>query len=353
MAKAHPKPINLALQGGGSHGAFAWGVLDRLLAKDEVTINAVTATSAGAMNAAVLAYGLHLGGHEAAREKLEEFWKKVSEVRADFGWTPANLLEAIPGFRRASQTLNYFFLQTLQHSLSPYQVNPFDYNPLKDVLTDVVDFEELKKCEATKLFITATNVRSGTARVFRTEEICAEHIMASAALPNLYQAVEIDGEAYWDGGYMGNPSLWPLFYQTEVQDLLIVHLNPIVRKDIPKLSGEIANRMNEISFNSSLLKELRAIAFVQKLLRDDWLKDDFKDRLSNIHVHSIRAETTFRDMSLASKYDTAWSFLTDLKQRGIEEADAWIDTHGEAIGKRSTVDLHGDFLDGETILKAQ
>ncbi|MEM6849567.1 MAG: patatin-like phospholipase family protein, partial [Pseudomonadota bacterium] len=248
--------INLALQGGGAHGAFTWGICDRLLEAKAIDINAVTATSAGAMNAAVMAYGIHLGDDEGGRDKLNELWEAVSQLKNPFELPLSNAMPLAQNFFR---DLGHQALEAATRTFSPYQLNPMNWNPLKDTLSDIVDFERLRQCNKIKLFISATNVRSGKVRVFQNKDVSADAVMASACLPHLFQAVEIDGQAYWDGGYMGNPSLWPLFYETEVQDLLVVHINPIARRDIPTSAPDIDSRLNEITFNSALLKEMRAI----------------------------------------------------------------------------------------------
>jgi len=249
------KCVNLALQGGGAHGAFTWDVIDRLLEEPRLEMEGVSATSAGAMNAAVMAHGLTTGGRKGAREALEEFWHGVARVSAPFG--ALQLFEVMSRF------------------LSPYQLNPFNYNPLRQLIRQVIDFEQLRRRSAIKLFLSATNVRTGKIKVFTDKEITADCVLASACLPFLYQAVEIDGEHYWDGGYMGNPALFPLIYSCHSRDILIVHVNPVERPGKPTSAHEIANRVNEISFNSSLMREMRADAFVTKLIDDGKLSQGF------------------------------------------------------------------------------
>ncbi|MBB4658467.1 patatin-like phospholipase family protein [Parvularcula dongshanensis] len=347
MSEAPRKGLNLALQGGGAHGAYAWGVADRLLESRRVTLNAITATSAGAMNAAVIAYGHAKGGDEGAREALEGFWRKVSEMKGLMGVpdVPEPWRSLVPGLADAEQMISFAVMELAALSLSPYQFNPVNYNPLRVVLEEAVDFDVIHREGDIKLFISATNVRSGKVRVFRKEEVTLDAVMASACLPQLFQAVEIGGEAYWDGGYMGNPSLWPLFYETDVEDLLVVHINPIERDEVPMTAAQIDNRINEITFNSALLKEMRAVAFVQKLLRDKWVTQTHAAELSDIKFHAIRADKTLKDLSLASKYDTSWGFLCDLRDRGRRAAESWLDANWDAVGERGTVDLHAEFLD--------
>ena len=322
------KRLNLALQGGGSHGAFAWGILDRFLEDGRLDIEGISGTSAGSVNAVVLAYGRHVGGAEGAREALEAFWRALAASGPQLPMHPL-ALHAFKAFSGA---------------FSPYQWNPLNLNPLRELLERHVDFAELHSCRSTKLFLSATNVRTGKVRVFSNEEIGADTVVASACLPQVFQAVEIDGEAYWDGGYMGNPVLFPLFYETEARDVVIVHINPIFRPGIPRTPQEIEDRVNEITFNSSLIKELRAVAFVQKLLGDGWLKEEFRGALKNVLVHSIRADEVLADLPLASKFSTDWGFLTDLRDRGREAAGEWLGRHFDDLGVRSSVDLRKEFL---------
>jgi NTE family protein len=344
---AAQKPINLALQGGGSHGAFAWGVIDKLLEDGRLKVDGISGTSAGSMNAVVYAYGNQQGGVDGAREALEKFWHAVSDASQRFSpvkrgpWDA--MLKALGMNGDVSATFESFKFMT--DAFSPYQLNPSNWNPLLDLLNEHVDFAELNGCKQTKLFLSATNVRSGKVRVFSTSEVTANAVMASACLPQLFQAVEIDGEHYWDGGYMGNPSLFPLFYSTDARDVLIVHINPIVRNTVPKTPTEIYDRVNEVTFNSSLIKELRAVAFVQKLIDEGWLKDSYRDKLKYVFIHSLRAESALGDLGAASKFFTDWPFLVDLRDRGREGASEWLAENFDAVGKRSTVDLRKDFLD--------
>lgn len=338
------KTVNLALQGGGAHGAFAWGVLDKLLEDGRIMPEGICATSAGTMNALALGYGMHLGiargdGREKGREVLEQLWTEVSKAGrlspVRLGMLPGMPVEHSPGWA---------WFDALTRSSSPYQWNPFDYHPLRDVLEKVIDFPTLATCDQTKLFISATNVRSGKVRVFNTAEISIDVALASACLPYLFKAVEIGGEHYWDGGYMGNPALFPLFNRTESRDVMIVHINPIERPDVPKTGPEIQNRVNEISFNASLLKELRAVAFVKKLIEHDMLKDGYEAQFRDVLVHSIRAEESMCEFSVATKFDTSWSFLTELRDRGRKTMAAWLERHFDDVGTRDTVDLHAEFL---------
>ena len=319
------KRVNLALQGGGSHGAFGWGVLDRLAEDGRLEVEGLSAASAGSVNAVVYAQGLMRGGNEGARAALERFWKAVSDAGRPYA--PVSMM-----------------LQSFGAMFSPYQFNPFNLNPLREVLEANVDMQAVQACDRVELFICATNVRNGQPRVFSTRELTLDMVLASACVPTMFQAVEVGGEHYWDGGYMGNPPLYPLIYSTQSRDIVIVHINPIVRPKLPTSASEIQNRLNEITFNSSLIRELRAIAFVGKLIEQGWLKDEHRDKLKHVLIHSIRADGVMCDLSVASKLDTNWPFLCELRDRGRAAAGAWLEKTHQHIGQRSTVDLRAEFL---------
>ncbi|NBC12670.1 MAG: patatin-like phospholipase family protein [Gammaproteobacteria bacterium] len=337
------KTVNLALQGGGAHGAFAWGVLDKLLEDGRLAVEGVCATSAGTMNACALAYGMHLGGPERARQALHDFWWNIH--RSGQTHNPVRLLPWERWLGRGMEhSLAYVFFDSLTRTLSPYQFNPFDINPLRDVLLEAIDFDELRRCECVKLFISATHVASGKVRVFEAKDMSIDVAMASACLPFLFKAVTVNGEDFWDGGYVGNPALFPLYYDTESRDVIIVHINPVARQETPRQAPDIMNRLNEISFNSSLLKEMRAIAFVKKLVEHDMLKDEYKAHFKDVLVHSVRADKALCEFSVASKFSSDWEFLTKLRDRGREQMADWLDEHFDAIGQRDTVDLHNEFL---------
>lgn len=347
-SKAQTKTINLALQGGGAHGAFTWGVLDYLLEDGRFTLDGLSGTSAGAVNSVLLAHGLQNGGRDGARAKLEEFWKAISGVGSPpFGdmmepWK--KMLGASFGGTGPMVAASYNALDTLTRTMSPYELNPFDFNPLRDILEKCVDFEQLRCCTDVKLFINATNVKTGKARVFETSDISLDAVMASACLPTIYKAVEIDGEHYWDGGFIGNPALFPFFYKCESRDVLIVHINPMRREGIPKTAPEIMNRLNEISFNSSLISELRAIKFASKLVQEKWLKDEYHNKIRDVYVHSIHSDDALDDLNVATKFDVGWGFLSDLRDRGRGVAEQWCNTHFDAVGRQSSVNLEAEFL---------
>ncbi|WP_420431425.1 patatin-like phospholipase family protein [Hyphobacterium sp.] len=330
------RPVSLALQGGGAHGAFTWGVLDKLAEDGRIQPTAMTATSAGAMNAVVFADGLRRDGPDGGREALESFWRKVSRSGSAFHPT------SVPGAEAAS---HFFpFMDALSRVTSPYDLNPFDYNPLRDILRDCVDFKALPTCKDLQLFICATSVKTGRPRVFSGTDITVDSVLASACLPFLFQAVEINGEPHWDGGYTGNPAIWPLYYVDTPRDILIVNLNPIERADTPKSAADIMNRVNEITFNASLLAELRALAFVKDLIANDQLKGEVRDNFRDMLVHAIRGDDSVRNLRRDSKYDTRWSSLTALRDEGRKAAHDWLESCADDVGTRSTIELHADFL---------
>ena len=339
-----PKMVNLALQGGGSHGAFTWGVVDRLLEDGRIGIDAISGTSAGSMNAVVIAHG-HLRGRDGAREALQDFWKAVSDVGLRLNPMAAySALITMPGGNPWQWAADQWS-QLIARTFTPYQLNPFKLNPLRDLLLAQVDFEKMNRESPIELFIAATNVRSGKVKVFGIEEaVTADMVMASACLPDLFPAVEINGEHYWDGGFMGNPVLYPLFYHPRSRDVLIVHVDPITRDKVPASAEEIRDRVNEITFNASLIKELRAVHFVQKLLDDGWIKDAYKNRLRNMLMHSIRADQVLADLSASSKLRTDWEFLSMLRERGRFTAAAWLEENFRHVGRKSSVDLVKEFL---------
>lgn len=339
------KLVNLAIQGGGAHGAFAWGVIDRLLEDERLYIEGISGTSAGSMNAAVLAYGLLIGGPEGAKESLHNFWFDIARTGALYNISKQLPWEAfLYGRYNMSQSLLPKLFENITRTFSPYQLNPFDFNPLKEVLLKNVDFNRLQECQVTKLFLSATNVRTGQVRVFRTDEITSDVVLASSCLPFIFKAVEIDGEYYWDGGYTGNPSLFPFFYHVESSDIIIIHINPIERPAPPTMPGEIFNRINEISFNSALLKEFRAIAFVHKLLDEDLIKDEYKKDFKYVLLHSISADNALSDLSVASKLSSDWDFLIMLRNRGRAMANEWLARNFNKIGVQSSLDLNAQLV---------
>ena len=347
--------IDLALQGGGSHGAFTWGVLDRLLEDETLEIAAISGTSAGAMNAVALASGLMDGGREGAQRVLREFWTRVAEL-SPFHRLQTSPMGALMGPAQAwiepwlkpwtdplQQAADAF-----GHTLSPYQLNPLNLHPLRDILVDTVDFDRARRCHKTQLFIAATQVRTGALRIFGQHELTADMVLASACLPLLFQAVEIDGEAYWDGGYAGNPSLLPLVTETRADDLLLVQINPTQRETVPTTARDILDRINEVTFYASLIKELRTLAMMKQLIGDKPLakgSPELFERVRQLRVHLIEGGASLSALGAGSKTNTQWAFLSNLHAMGREAADRWLHDHRQDLGQRSTLDI-GQALHG-------
>lgn len=342
MKKKPHKTINLGLQGGGSHGAFAWGVLDYLLEDNRLDIEGLSATSAGSMNAIVLAQGLLNNDKDEARQKLYDFWRAISDSQK---LLPLKPMLDIPSFNTHKFSLEnsplYNWLELTTHIFSPYQFNPFNINPMREILEDLIDFDALNKQTKIKLFICATNVENCKVKIFSNPDLSVDSVLASACLPTLFQAVEIDGEYFWDGGYIGNPALFPLIYNCNSQDIVIVHINPIVREGIPQTASEVLNRINEVSFNSSLMREMRAVAFVSGLI-DSHEAEGLK--LKKMHMHSIRSDEEMTQHDVSSKLNADWSFLIHLRDRGRHYAALWLAENYKKIGKESSIDIRKEFL---------
>lgn len=338
------KHIDLALQGGGAHGAFTWGVLDFLLEDPRIGIEGISGTSAGAMNGVVIADALTHGDETTAREALHDFWAAVSHasLASPVRRTPLDIwfdnwsLDHSPG---------YIGLDLMSRLVSPYQFNPLNVNPLRDIVAKRIDFERVRGCQALKLFVTATNVRSGQQRIFAREEMSLDAVMASACLPTLFQAVEIDGEAYWDGGYMGNPSLLPLMQHCSSRDIVIVQINPLYREEVPTSAAAILDRLNEITFNSSLIKEVRLIDTLQKLVGDHGV--DIGNYAGTL-FHRIDGDDALAELSVSSKFNAEWSFLCHLRDQGRRAAAAWLAENFDALGNHSTLDAESVYRDTET-----
>ncbi|MFG1280518.1 patatin-like phospholipase family protein [Xanthobacter autotrophicus] len=328
-----PVLVDFALQGGGSHGAFTWGVLDRLLEETWLDIEGVSGTSAGAMNAAVLADGYAAGGRQGAQQALESYWRHVSEA-ARFSPFKRSPLDKMFGRWSLDSAPGFLFMDIMTRMFSPYQYNPMGGNALAPILAKEINFERLRSSPI-KVFITATNVRTGRPRVFRNADITPEVLMASACLPTLFQAVEIDGEAYWDGGYSGNPTLAPLVSELTSDDTILVPINPLERPGTPKTPSEILNRLNEVSFNSVAVKELYMMAMLQRHVSE--LSGDTEAcNWARMRVHIVR-NPIMAELGFSSKLNAEWDFLTMLKEEGRKAAQVFLDDHGHDIGKASTV----------------
>jgi NTE family protein len=332
---ATPVPINLALQGGGAHGAFTWGVLDAILADERIVIRAISGASAGAMNAVALVEGYAEGGREGARRQLREFWERIGDT-GRYSPIQRTLFDNLLGRWNIEKTPGFLWWEWMSQVASPYETNPLDLNPLRDVLTESIDFEKVRAAGEIALFITATDVHTGRIAVFDQQELTAAHVLASACLPKVFKAVEIKGVPYWDGGYTGNPALFPLYYANDCGDLVIVQLNRVIRKELPVTSRAIENRLNEITFNAALLGELRAIAFVQKLLDEGRVPEE---RYRRLRLHRIDADKALGDLEPSSKANAGADFIALLFGRGVKAGKAWLARNFEALGARGTLDL--------------
>jgi NTE family protein len=336
-----PKRINLALQGGGAHGAFTWGVLDHLLQDGRLAIDGISGTSAGAVNAVMLADGLNRGGPDEARKRLAEFWRAAS-LGGDLPPLQRAVLNRLFSLLPSEDSPTFDWLNAWSKYLSPYDVNPLNINPLKDLIERFVDFEGLR-ADPRALFIAATNVQTGRLHIFPHDKISAEAVMASACLPAVFRAVEIDGVPYWDGGYLGNPVLFPFFRTTTTEDVLIVQINPVVRKKVPHSTREIMARVNEITFNSALMSELRAIEFVDRLIEQGRVPHGTgANEYRQIRVHRIVLEGLGERFSSSSKLRNDLESFELLRKIGHRSARRFLDAHFADIGVRSSVDLKAE-----------
>jgi NTE family protein len=336
------KRINLALQGGGAHGAFTWGVLEQILSDERLAVEGISGTSAGAMNAVMLADGLISGGRAEAQKRLSDFWRAASST----GNLPAlqrEVLQRLLSFTPLEGTPVQAWFDALSRYFSPYDVNPLNINPLKDLIERFVDFDKLRAAEDLQLFVSATNVQTGRVRIFPREKITADAVMASACLPMLFRAVEIDGVPYWDGGYLGNPVIFPFFRFTTTEDVLVVQINPLVRQETPTSSSEIVNRVNEITFNSSLIGEYRAIDFVARLIDQGKLPRGIgPGQYRRINIHRIVLDRFGTHFDAFSKLSTDYDFFEMLHVSGKRAARRFLDEHFDDIGVKSTVDLRAE-----------
>ncbi|WP_028230444.1 patatin-like phospholipase family protein [Paraburkholderia mimosarum] len=344
-AEAEPSPrtepllVDLALQGGGSHGAYTWGVLDRLLDEPWLQIEGISGTSAGAMNAAVLASGHARDGAAGARDALERFWRRVADA-ARFSPFRRGPIDVLLGRWTLDHSPMFVALDMMARVVSPYDLNPGRVNPLRAILAEIIDFDALRNSRI-KLFVTATRVSNGQARVFRNADLTPDALLASACLPTLFQAVEIDGEAYWDGGYTGNPTITPLIRETAAVDGILVQVNPVERAGTPRSARDIINRMNEIAFNSPLIKELRMMALLHKVA--DAGSEEGR-RWANMRLHRVHSEK-LATLGASSKLNAEWSFISMLRDEGRRAADEFLAQHGAQLGKTSTFDFEA-LLDG-------
>jgi NTE family protein len=334
------KTVNLALQGGGSHGAFAWGALDRILEDERIAIEGIVGTSAGAMNAVVTAYGLTLGGNEGARRALADFWEAVAAAGAWSIMQPSMLDRMInPGSLDYSP--GWVMMDMVSRIWSPYQMNPVNYHPIRDILNEQIDFGRLSRSDKVKLFVCASNVFTNRLRVFDLSDISVDAVVASGCIPSVFQAVEINGEYFWDGGFMGNPPIFPIIYNCASTDVLLIMVNPIHIEQVPRNAQAILDRINTLSFNSSLMREMRAINFVNRLVDGGF---DDGGRLKKMLIHCIEAEDEMSRLGVSSKLNVCRDFLLWLFELGRRRADLFLRDHFEAIGNRSSISIEKRFL---------
>ena len=325
--------IDLALQGGGAHGAFTWGVLDRLLEEKELKIDGISGTSAGAMNAAILTDGYNKAGPEGARKALESFWSDISGA-ARFSPLRRSFLDIFLGIWSLDHSPGFIAMDIMSRLFSPYELDPFGINPLYGILTETIDFKRLSESQI-NLFVTATNVSTGRGKVFRNNELTPEVLLASACLPTIFKAVEINGEHYWDGGYSGNPTITPLVRECRSRDIILIQVNPIVRPGYPRTARDILNRLNEVSFNAVLMKELRMIALLRKIAQPNSSEGA---QWASMRIHRISSDIML-ELGYSSKLNAEWDFLTMLRDEGRRAAESFLLKYGNCLGRCSSFDL--------------
>ncbi len=337
------KRINLALQGGGSHGAFTWGVLDALIEDGRLEIEALSGTSAGAMNAVIFMQGWAKNGPDGARAELRAFWTELGAMAftSPIQRTP---LDQLRGTWNLDDSPAALWADVMQRTLTPWMRNPLGLDPLRDLLRRHFDQNAVRECHGIKAFIAATNVQTGKAHIFTREELTVETVLASACLPNVHNAVVIDGVPYWDGGFRGNPPIWPFIYASDSRDVVIVELDPSFRPGVPKSNAEIADRLNEITFGGALIAEMRAIAFVQDMIEKGAITGEFGARLKEIMIHSINDEASIAPMGSVSKFLIEPAFLEHLFQLGRTAATKWLASTFEEVGVKSSIDVRARFL---------
>lgn len=337
------KVVSIAMQGGGAHGAFAWGIMDRLLEED-ITVEAVSGTSAGAMNSAAIIDGLLHGGNAGARAKMDNYWRGMAEMSKKISPYQLSPIDKLNKYYNLDRSPGPLLMNFLGQFFSPYQLNPMNINPFEDYIRDFFDFQAIRESKFHKIFLGATHVKTGRVKVFSNDQFCADALMASACLPFMYQAVKVDGEYYWDGGYIANPAVFPLIERCESKDIILIQLRNTHCSEIPKTPDTIENRLKEITYNGSLVREMRAIHFITKMIDDGIIKDPSVKRVT---MHVIKNEDAFKGLNLTSALNTDWDYLQMLKQAGRNTADRWIKENFKNIGtKTHSIDeaLFSDFV---------
>jgi NTE family protein len=335
-----PKPVTLALQGGAAHGAFVWGVLDRLLEEERLAFEGVSGTSSGAINAVLLAYGLIEGDRAAARALLARFWKRISEASEARRWT-ANMVLRLARARIRQLARKEGFFDLMSRILLPYEFDAVTMDPLRAVIAEMVDFERLRRERPMSLFINATNISTNENRIFDAEEVSLDAVCASCCLPYLFEAVEVEGERYWDGGYMGNPTIYPLIYHCTTTDIVMVLTTPLGPKPPPEAAADIMTRVSQVSFTSAFMREMRAIAFVTDLIERKLVSPEAN--LRKIHMHAVAPEADDPSFAVSQRFNADWPFLEDLRDKGRAAAGAWLAEAFPKVGERSSIDVEGLF----------
>lgn len=335
------KKISVALQGGGAHGAFSWGVLDRLLEDDRIEIEGLTGTSAGGMNAVCLAQGLMKGGRQEAREEMYRFWRSISDVGQASLLNQRGVIDRLLGNYTMYNSLGFIMFDYFSRIFSPSEINPLQIDPLKEIISEQFDFEGLQKYKGCKVFLCATHVFTGKLRIFSLEDLKPECLLATSCLPTIHNAVMVDGEYYWDGGFIGNPVFFPLIYKCESPDILYVQLNPSERPKLPTTAREISDRLNEITNNASVIREMRAIHFITNLIEEGLLDEK---KIKKVHMHVVENEEIFQSLGWSSKLNTEWEFLEYLFTNGREAADKWLKENFDNIGVKTTALLKEHFI---------
>ena len=337
--KKKRKKIAIALQGGGSHGAFTWGVIDKLLEDGRFEIEGLSGTSAGGMNAVALAQGMIKGGNEGARQEMQRYWEKIASVgQLSPFWRPFNPAQLeFPSMPDPLQMMSGL----MQHVLSPYQTNPLNMNSLRDMVEEFFDFELLRQAKELQLFLCATHVNTGKLKLFTLNTLDTNRVLASACLPFLFHAVEVDGEAYWDGGFVGNPAIYPLIYACETPDIMVIQLTVMNRKRLPLTAAEIIDRHKEITYNACLMREMRQIDFISDLIDNGIIKEGSMKRL---RMHLVRNEELFTGLDLSSALNSDWNLIQYLFKEGQKTGKKWIEENYDAVGKCQSTNVHQEFV---------
>lgn len=341
------KKISIALQGGGAHGAFAWGVMDRLLEDGRFEIMGVSGTSAGGMNAASVVQGILEGGNQGGRDKMDAYWRALSDMSAEMKGLPA-VHEIDPDFLNSAQKLygiNNDMMGKMMNFMmmfaSPEQMNPDNDNPFLVFLKDFFDYKVFQQAMARRIFLAATHVKSGKIKIFSNKDMSADVLMASACLPHLFHTVQVDGESYWDGGFIANPAIYPLM-DLDATDIIVVQLTKTYCDEVPTTKAGIVDRLKEITYNGCLVREMRAIYFISNLIDKGLVKEG---ALTRFNMHVIKSEETFKDLKLSSALNPKWGFISALKEAGRQSAEEWIQKYGDSVGKKHDTVNHDLFKD--------